>query len=297
MQKDRKAMLLEVSPSAPIISFEIINRDHPVELARLVTKIPVLLRALGGFFPGLAEEELRAVRHVLDLNCGPGIWSLELARRYPATQIVGMDTSLVMIGHARRVAAQQEMRNVCYEHSASLCEPLPFEDGTFDFINAPFLRTRLSGVDWRPLLSECRRLLRPGGKLRLTEEGIGRSNAAAYEHLIGLCARAMQRAGYRFVDSAQHRDLLDELKARLAAAGFREHCSLAQVIDYSYGTDLYEAWIQDRLIFMKEVQPFLIAMQVAIQEHLDSLYEQFRRELRLACFQAIQSFVTVWAMV
>ncbi|HLI91679.1 MAG TPA: class I SAM-dependent methyltransferase [Ktedonobacteraceae bacterium] len=290
-------MLLELPASAPACPCEIANRDHPVELARLVTKTPVLLRALGGFLPGLASHEIQQVRRVLDIGCGPGVWSLQLARSYPAVEVIGIDTSLLMISYATRIAIGQEIQNVLYQEITSLSEPLPFENGTFDLINAPFLGTRLSTANWPHLLAECHRLLRPGGRLCLTEEGIGRSNASAHEQLIRLCVRAMQCAGYHFATLGRDRDAPDELKALLAAAGFREQSTLAQVIDYSYGTDLHEAWIQDRLIFMKEVQRFLLEMNVVTQEYFDRLYEQFRHELRLACFQAIQPFVTVRAIV
>ncbi len=290
-------MLLELPTSAPIIPYGITNRDDPVELARLMMKPPLLLRALGGFFPGLASHHLRQVRRVLDIGCGPGGWSLALARSYPKMEVIGIDTSPMMIRHAERLVVQQGMRNVHYYQRASLSEPLPFADGAFDLINAPFLGTQLSTADWLYLLAECHRLLRSGGKLRLTEGEIGRSNVCAHEHLALLWKSALQRAGYLFGHEERHSGLLATLQALLATAGLEEHSSLVQVIDYSYGADLHEAWIQDLLILMKGIQPFLLAMRVASQEHLDGLYAQLQREVRLPFFQAVQPIVTLWATI
>ncbi len=48
-----------------------------------------------------------------------------------------------------------------------ICEGLPFDDGTFDVVYHSHVLEHLSPVDGESLVSECHRVLRPGGVLRM----------------------------------------------------------------------------------------------------------------------------------
>ncbi len=47
-------------------------------------------------------------------------------------------------------------------------KPLAFEDASFDLINMRFIAAFMHQEMWPKLFLECRRLLRPGGMLRIT---------------------------------------------------------------------------------------------------------------------------------
>lgn len=63
-------------------------------------------------FTDQAEAELRDARRVLDLGCGPGEITCELARRCPDITMVGVDHSEAAIGRARAHAAALQLGNV-----------------------------------------------------------------------------------------------------------------------------------------------------------------------------------------
>ena len=90
----------------------------------------------------------------LDLGCGSGYGSAELART--AESVVGIDISAAAIEYA---TAHYSAANLSFrQHS---CAQLPWPDGYFQFIAAFEVIEHLA--DWREMLSETRRLLSPGG--------------------------------------------------------------------------------------------------------------------------------------
>lgn len=62
-------------------------------------------------FADLAGERLGDARRVLDLGCGPGEITCELARRHPAVEFTGVDHSVVAIERASAHAARLTIAN------------------------------------------------------------------------------------------------------------------------------------------------------------------------------------------
>ena len=105
---------------------------------------------------------LPAVERALDLGCGDG----RLSESLEAKQLVAADVSAVALGRARgRLPAAETV----------LLEPdarLPFEDSSFDLVLCAETLEHVRDVQL--LLSEARRVLRPGGRLALTTPAHGR---------------------------------------------------------------------------------------------------------------------------
>ena len=105
--------------------------------------------------PQLAEfAGVDAGQRVLDVGCGPGSLTSELAARVGASAVAAVDPS------ASFVAAAQE-RNPSVDVRLAAAERLPFEDGTFDAALAQlvvhFMADPVAG------LAEMGRVTRPGG--------------------------------------------------------------------------------------------------------------------------------------
>jgi SAM-dependent methyltransferase len=93
---------------------------------------------------------------VLDAGCGSGAHAAALIAR--GAIVTGIDKSHGMLALAReRLGSAVELLE------ADLGAPLPFADGAFD--RALSVLTLHYIEDWRPPLSELRRVLVPGGKL------------------------------------------------------------------------------------------------------------------------------------
>ena len=54
--------------------------------------------------------------HYIDLYCGRGNWSIDMARRYAGSRIVGVDSSAHNIEQARKAAQTAQLTNVRFEH-------------------------------------------------------------------------------------------------------------------------------------------------------------------------------------
>jgi trans-aconitate methyltransferase len=119
----------------------------------------------------LDKLALRGHEHVLDMGCGDGLVSAEIAARVPAGGAVGADSSGGMVAHAQAGHPAERYPNLRFVQADA--RALPFE-AAFDavFSNAVLHWVR----DHRTVLAGVRRSLRPGGRL-LFQMG-GRGNAA-----------------------------------------------------------------------------------------------------------------------
>lgn len=104
---------------------------------------------LAGVLPG---------QRILDLGCGTGNYSLEMARR--GSLVTGADISDGMLSEAKRKA---EALGLSIDWVLADCTDLPFASGTFD---AVVTVTALEFVnDPRGALLEGMRVLKPGGRI------------------------------------------------------------------------------------------------------------------------------------
>jgi ubiquinone/menaquinone biosynthesis C-methylase UbiE len=102
-------------------------------------------------------------RRVLDVGCGTGYLLRQLAARCPhAVELAGVDPAPSMITAARAAAADDRLRWL-----EGTAEELPFPAGHFDL--AVSTTSFDHWADQQAGLSECARVLAPGGLLVLTD--------------------------------------------------------------------------------------------------------------------------------
>jgi ubiquinone/menaquinone biosynthesis C-methylase UbiE len=103
---------------------------------------------------------LRPELALLDVGCGPGTITIDLARRVAPGRCVGIDRANEVIEQARAHAAKQ---GVPVELSSADVYALPFADASFDVVHAHQVLQHLA--DPVRALRELRRVLKPGGVL------------------------------------------------------------------------------------------------------------------------------------
>ncbi|OLP44412.1 class I SAM-dependent methyltransferase [Rhizobium oryziradicis] len=146
------------------------NSDKLAARARLVTKYTI---SDVSWFPWIASQlPLKNGDHVLDIGCGPG-WFWSSARdKLPKT----LDLTLCDLseGMVKEAQARCEPLNFgafkCQQADASA---LPFEDQSFDAIIAMHMLYHVP--DLEKAIADMHRLLKPGGFLAVTTNGIGDS--------------------------------------------------------------------------------------------------------------------------
>lgn len=126
--------------------------------------------------------------HVLEVGCGPGVYTVEAARRLgPDGRLVAVDLQPEMVSRAAERVRNAGLANV--ETHVADAHHLPLEDRSVD-------RAFLVGVlpeisDPQGALAEVRRVLRPHGVLSVSEGFLDPDYRFAFETV-----RQVQQAGF-----------------------------------------------------------------------------------------------------
>lgn len=104
---------------------------------------------------------------VLDVGCGPGLWSELIAEKvWPTGRVVGLDLSAQLIRYARRRQTESRYRDIMEFHEGSFYD-LPFPDNSF---SAVFFGNCFSYVtDPERVLAEQKRVTCSGGKIAVKD--------------------------------------------------------------------------------------------------------------------------------
>jgi SAM-dependent methyltransferase len=118
---------------------------------------------------GYLLARLGADAHVLDVGCGPGTITVDLAERVPQGRVVGVDAEPRIVGEAGSSPLALERQNLSFQ--VGDVYDLAFEDGSFDVVHAHQVLQHLA--DPVAALVEMRRVCRPGGLVACRETDYG----------------------------------------------------------------------------------------------------------------------------
>ncbi|KAG9296120.1 hypothetical protein G9A89_011973 [Geosiphon pyriformis] len=115
-----------------------------------------------GNFKSPVDEILRKGASVLEIGCGPGTWTLDMAKTYPNSHFVAIDISPVF----PTTNIPENVEFLQY----NLLDGLPMEKSTFDFIHQRYLVGGFTQEQWRNnVIQELLRVTRPGGWIEFIE--------------------------------------------------------------------------------------------------------------------------------
>src|SRR5579872_4141632 len=173
----------------------VVDAENVAEMARLIRLARMLSEHLG-ILP--ASVQPAPGSRILDIGCGPGEWTLEIARRFPDSRVIGIDISERMIEYARYIARDQDVPNIQFELMDAR-QHLAFPDASFDLVNARFIVGFMTTATWPQLVREGFRLLLPGGILCSSEpESLGTTSSLSLARYNLLVTEAMRRSGQCF---------------------------------------------------------------------------------------------------
>ena len=155
--------------------------------------------------PRMADAmAVQAGDRALDVACGSGVLTRELASRLPPTQVVGLDCNDGMLAVARRQAPDIEWQ-------LGVAESLPFADQSFTVVSCQF--GLMFFEDRVRALAEMWRVLRPGGRIAvavwdsLANTPGYAAMASLLERLFGAAVAKELEAPFCLGDAALLRDL------------------------------------------------------------------------------------------
>ncbi|AXI76928.1 methyltransferase domain-containing protein [Peterkaempfera bronchialis] len=108
---------------------------------------------------GYLLPHLTAGAAVLDIGCGPGTITADLAERVGSGRVTAADASEEVLAQARRTVADRGLANV--DFAVADVHALDFPDGSFDVVHAHQVLQHVT--DPVRALREMRRVCRPGG--------------------------------------------------------------------------------------------------------------------------------------
>ena len=103
---------------------------------------------------------------ILEVATGTGVQLVALGKRNPAGRTVGVDFASGMIHQTRKRLQAAELAHV--ELIRGDARSLPFEDATFDLLTNEYMLNLMPLADMRAALAEFHRVLKPGGRLVVT---------------------------------------------------------------------------------------------------------------------------------
>jgi ubiquinone/menaquinone biosynthesis C-methylase UbiE len=265
------------------------DRSSNPEMIRLMIQDNLFTTGMGG--PLSEQADPAAPHRILDIGCGPGGWLLETAFRYPHMSLVGIDISWRMIEYARAEAQARKLSDCVEFLVMDALRPLNFPDASFDLVNMRFAVSFLLVQDWPRLLSELLRVTRPGGIVRVTDNGVTQSTSPAYNRFVQMLLCAFYRSGHSLTEEKV--GVTHELDRLLAESG----CQQVQAKDYALeivaGTVGGQNFYENVRFGYQTLLPFLQKWGCASEDY-NTLYEQALIELQQPDFRATWPLVTAW---
>jgi ubiquinone/menaquinone biosynthesis C-methylase UbiE len=140
-----------------------VSARNPLDLWHIA-----VTQALGG----LALAPIHEPEAVLDVACGTGLWARDMARRYPAAQVVGFDTNGAQIEQAVEEGTwrgDDRMPGNCHLERGDALASWSYPDAAFDYTHARFFSPFLPVAQLPDFIAEMLRVTRPGGWIELVE--------------------------------------------------------------------------------------------------------------------------------
>jgi ubiquinone/menaquinone biosynthesis C-methylase UbiE len=246
--------------------------------------------ALGGVLP--EQPNLHAFKHMLDIGCGTGNWLLEAAQTYPtATHLTGIDASARLIASAQAQAQAHHMSDRVQFRQMNALGFLDFPKASFDLVNLRFGASFLRTWEWNDLLQNCKRILRSGGVMRITESDLVESSSALVSRREDLVLQAFYQAGHYF--APQKDGLTRELAPLLHQAGF--HTIQTRVHTLSYQNGHVERQLASKYLDQgfEALRPFL-EKWIKIPKNQEEDSRHLRDEMQQPDFTARVHVHTVW---
>ncbi|CAO3671393.1 hypothetical protein G6F70_005911 [Rhizopus microsporus] len=147
----------------PIKSYVAYNKNDEKEYDRQLRQHYVLKHILHGNIHVPVSRDKSII--ILDSACGAGFWTLDMALEYPNATIIGLDT---FPDRSETISTLIGAPNVVYKYG-DLTTRLQLPDNSIDVIFQRDTSTVLPHDCWPSLMSELKRIAKPGAYIEFME--------------------------------------------------------------------------------------------------------------------------------
>lgn len=170
---------------------------------------------------------------LLDVGCGPGTITVDLARRLSPGRVTGIDAAEETIHRAAGLAFDEGVRNVAFQVGDVYA--LDFPDESFDIVHAHQVLQHVANPV--AAMKEIRRVLKPGGVFAARDVDYG--GVMMYPKLPGLLQWMTAYRDVRYWNGGDP-DAGRALKAWARQAGFTSVASSASI--WCFASDAEREW-------------------------------------------------------
>lgn len=169
------------------------------EGVRLKTMHHILKSMLQGNFLSPIRDTLTNVdANVLDIGCGDGTWTLDMAHEFPNAEFYGIDECPLF-------PTTDTLPNINFQLH-NVLEPLPFDDNQFDFIYMRSMILYYTPAQLVSLLSEISRILKPGGYFEVLDTAYminnpGKMSESIINHQLVNTLLSQSRGAHEYYDA------------------------------------------------------------------------------------------------
>ncbi len=267
------------------------DRSNEEELNRLRLQDQQVTAGMGGVLPEQADPA--SFQRVLDVGCGSGDWLIQAAKTYPSMSLlVGVDISSKMVEYAQAQAEAQGVSDRVQFRAMDALRMLEFPTDYFHLVNQRFGASFLRKWDWPKLLSEFRRVTRPGGVIRVTEGDMTmESPSPALTRLFAIMPDAFHQAGHHFTPGSK--GVTGDLAPLLRQNGLEQVQTHTYTPEYRAGTPEGQRFYEDMRLLFRTMAPFL-RKWTRVPDDYETLYQQALSEMQQPDFVARGSMLTAW---
>jgi len=269
------------------------DRSNVEEMIRLQHQGQMITAGMGGVLP--EQPQPISFQCVLDVGCGTGDWLIEVAKIYPAISLfIGADVSGRMVEYARTQAEEQGVADRVEFHMMDALMMLEFPTAFFDLVNQRLGMSYLRTWDWPRLLSEYRRVTRPGGVIRITECSVPESNSLALTTLNALLLRALSQSGHFFTPDDRN-GVINGLAPLLERNGISKVQTYLHKLEYRTGTPGCQSFCEDEKRIFRLLLPFF-RRWCRVPDDYEEIYQQAINDMQQPDFVATWDLLTVWGI-
>lgn len=217
--------------------------------------------------------ELKADNRILDIGCGPGTISADLAALVPEGHVTAVDRVADVLEKAAKEAESRGLTNLSF--GTADAHRLEFEDDSFDVVHAHQVLQHVG--DPVQALREMRRVAKPGGVVAVRDSDY--RAFTWFPELPGLTKwldlyEEVARAGGGEPDAGRR------LKTWAMRAGFTEEAIMATTSTWTFSTEAERSWwggLWAERSLHSDFAKQAVAGGFADQEELRAISEEWKR--------------------
>jgi hypothetical protein len=246
---------------------------------------------MGGLLPPFVVPKSGA--QILDIGLGMGESVYELALKYPASHIIGIDREESTISYAQSLV--HGLSNVSvYAQNIPQFDDKVLNPASCDLIYLHFLVGESTLQQFPQLLLSLSRFTRPDGFLVWTEAELPITTSLAFQRLCSLILRALQASGHVY-SQGNSVGLTARMGSLLSSAGYRCTHSKAYAIDVSAGSKGNHIFIILLSNFRLQIRRLLLQSGLTSVAEFEGLYTEMQQEIREEQFCGLLYMRTVVA--